>query len=95
LPAYAQSLLAIRQTNAACWRVHCDCLLIKRSQAMYPTDTTAPGCPLHNQCGAASVIDFDAILDRLPPQFRAAFEAERAERQAEIDAFLATQTSAA
>jgi len=75
--------------------VHCDCLLIKRSQAMYPNDTNAHGCPLHHQCGAASVIDFDAILDRLPPQLRAAFAAERAERQAELDTYLAANTSTA
>lgn len=62
---------------------------------MYPNDTNAHGCPLHNQCGAASVIDFDAILNRLPPQLRTAFEAERAERQAEIDTYHATQTSTA
>jgi hypothetical protein len=41
------------------------------------------------------VIDFDAIVDRLPAQLRAAFEAERAERQAELDRYLAKQTSTA
>ena len=62
---------------------------------MYPNDTNAHGCPLHHQCGAASVIDFDAILARLPPELRAAFEAECAERQAEIATLLTTHTSTA
>jgi hypothetical protein len=52
------------------------------------------GCPLRNQQGAASVSDFDTILERLPPEQRAAFEAERAERQAELTRYLATHTYA-
>jgi len=52
------------------------------------------GCPLRNQHGAASVIDFDAMLERLPPEMRSAFEAERAERQAELNEYLATHTYA-
>ena len=61
---------------------------------MYPDDMNAAGCPLRNQHGVASVIDFDAKLERLPPEQRAAFEAERAERQAELNEYLATHAYA-
>jgi hypothetical protein len=52
---------------------------------VYPNDINASGCPLRNQHGAASVIDFEAILERLSPEMRSALEAERAERQAELN----------
>jgi len=61
---------------------------------VYPDDMNESGCPLRNQHGAASVIDFDAMLERLPPEMRSAFEAERAERQAELNEYLATHTYA-
>jgi len=55
---------------------------------MSPSDATAPTCPLRDQCGADAVRDFDAILAALPPALRAAFDAERAARQDEIDAHI-------
>jgi hypothetical protein len=55
---------------------------------VYPNDTNEHGCPLHHQRGATSVIDFDSILDGLAPELRAAFEAERAERQQELDSYI-------
>ena len=61
---------------------------------MYPDDVNASGCPLRNQHGSASVIDFEAILERLAPEMRSAFETERAERQAELNEYLATQAYA-
>jgi hypothetical protein len=61
---------------------------------VYPDNINAAGCPLRNQHGAASVIDFDAMLERLPPEQRAAFETERAERQAELSMYLATHAYA-
>jgi phage terminase Nu1 subunit (DNA packaging protein) len=61
---------------------------------VYPDDMYESGCPLRNQHGAVSLIDFDAILERLPPEQRAAFEAERAERQAELTRHLATHAYA-
>lgn len=61
---------------------------------MYPNDVNASGCPLRNQPGAASVIDFEAMLERLSPEMRSAFEAERAERQAELNEYLATHAYA-
>lgn len=56
---------------------------------MDPDERNEYGCPLRNQSGAAGVQGFDAILAGLPPALRAAFEAERAERQAEIDRYVA------
>ncbi len=56
-----------------------------------PTDeVNACGCPLRNQTGATGVQRFEAILASLPPELRAAFEAERAERQRELATILAT-----
>jgi hypothetical protein len=57
---------------------------------VYPDDVNASGCPLRNQHGAASVVDFEAMLERLSPEMRSAFEAERAEREAELNQYLAT-----
>ena len=61
---------------------------------MYPNDVNASGCPLRNQQGAASVIDFEAMLERLSPEMRSAFDAERAERQAELNEYLVTHAYA-
>lgn len=61
---------------------------------MYLNDVNASGCPLRNQHGAASVIDFEAMLERLSPEMRSAFEAERAARQAELNEYLATHAYA-
>ncbi len=46
------------------------------------------GCPFRNQSGAAAIKDFAGILARLSPDLRAAFEAERAARQAEFEAYI-------
>jgi hypothetical protein len=46
-------------------------------------------CPLRFQTGAAGVENFDVLLNRLPPEQRAAFEAERARLQAEVEAYIA------
>lgn len=43
------------------------------------------GCPLRNQTGANAIKDFAAIIAGLSPELRAAFEVERAARQAEYD----------
>lgn len=56
---------------------------------MYPLEVNAQGCALRNQTGTMAVQGFDAILSSLPPELRAAFEAERAERQAELDTHVA------
>lgn len=48
------------------------------------------GCPLRYQSGAAAVKDFAGVLARLSPELRAAFEAERAARQAELDQYVRT-----
>ena len=54
--------------------------------AMYQDQKNEYGCPLHHQSGSMAVRDFDAIVERLPPELRAAFEAERAARWIEHDA---------
>ena len=46
------------------------------------------GCPLRNQRGDDGVHSFDAIVECLSPELRAAFEAERRERQTELDSYL-------
>lgn len=57
---------------------------------MHPDEQHAYGCPLRNQTGMIAIHDFDAILAGLSPELRAAFEQERAARQAEIDGIIAT-----
>jgi hypothetical protein len=57
---------------------------------MHPDQQHAHYCPLRNQTGIIAIHDFDAILAGLPPELRAAFEQERAARQAEIEAIIAT-----
>lgn len=47
------------------------------------------GCPLRNQTGPVGVKHFAAVIERLSPELRAAFETERAARQAELDAYVA------
>ena len=60
---------------------------------MYQNETNEYGCPLCDQTGAAGVQNFDAIIARLAPDLRAAFEAERAACQAELDRYLAATTN--
>jgi hypothetical protein len=47
------------------------------------------GCPLRNQTGAACVVNFGAIVERLSPEQREAFEVERQERREEYDEYVA------
>jgi hypothetical protein len=61
---------------------------------MYHNETNQYGCPLCEQTGVVAVQNFDAIIARLAPDLRAAFEAERAACQAELDHYLATITHA-
>lgn len=56
---------------------------------MNPKDYNARGCPLRNQTGESAVKNFVAILERLPPELRRAFEAERQQRRAEYDQYVA------
>jgi hypothetical protein len=60
---------------------------------MYQNETNEYGCPLCDQTGAAAVQNFDAIIARLAPDLRAAFEVERAACQAELDSYLADATN--
>jgi len=55
---------------------------------MHPDEQNAYGCPLRNQTGIVAIHNFDAIVAGLPPELRAAFEQERAARQAEIDGII-------
>ena len=55
---------------------------------MYQNETNEYGCPLCDQTGALAVQNFEAIIARLGPDLRAAFEAERAACQAERDSYL-------
>ena len=59
---------------------------------MYQNETNEYGCPLREQTGVVGVQNFDAIIARLAPDLRAAFEAERAACQAELDRYLAPTT---
>jgi hypothetical protein len=61
---------------------------------MYQNETNEYGCPLCDQTGALGVQNFDAIIARLAPDLRAAFEAERAACQAELDSYLAASATA-
>jgi len=45
-------------------------------------------CPLRFQTGSAGVKNFEQLIEQLPPDERAAFEAERAERQRELDHYV-------
>ena len=60
---------------------------------MYQNETNEYGCPLYDQTGAVAVQNFDAIIAQLAPDLRAAFEAERAACQAELDSYLAAGTT--
>ena len=62
---------------------------------MYQNDTNEYGCPLRDQTGSVAVQNFDAIIALLAPELRAAFEAERAALQDELDRYLAAGTSTA
>jgi hypothetical protein len=46
------------------------------------------GCPIRFQSGPQGITNFEAIISRLEPEQRAAFENERAERQAELDEYV-------
>lgn len=59
---------------------------------MYQNETNEYGCPLCEQTGAVGVRNFDAIIAQLGPDLRAAFEAERAACQAELDSYLMAGT---
>lgn len=59
---------------------------------MYQNETNEYGCPLREQTGVVGVQNFDAIIARLAPDLRAAFDAECAACQAELDRYLATTT---
>ena len=61
---------------------------------MYHNEANQYGCPLCEQTGVVAVQNFDAIIARLAPDLRAAFEAERAACQAELEHYLATITHA-
>ena len=61
---------------------------------MYQNETNEYGCPLCDQTGAVGVQNFDAIIARLSPDLRVAFDAERAACQAELDNYLATTARA-
>jgi hypothetical protein len=61
---------------------------------MYQNDTNEYGCPLRDQTGGAGVQNFDAIVARLAPDLRAAFEAERTACQAELERYLAASAHA-
>lgn len=56
---------------------------------IYPNETNEYGCPLCGQTGAVGVQNFDAIIARLAPDLRAAFEAERVVRQDELEHYRA------
>ena len=47
------------------------------------------GCPLHNQSGADGVRGFAEIIAGLSAELRAAYERERAARQAELQSIFA------
>ncbi|MEO7909895.1 MAG: hypothetical protein ABIV47_09615 [Roseiflexaceae bacterium] len=61
---------------------------------MYKNETNEYGCPLLNQTGGAGVQNFEAIIARLAPDLRAAFDAERMACQAELDHYLVATTHA-
>lgn len=48
-------------------------------------ELNAHGCPLRNQNGDSSIKNFAAIIDRLSPELRRAFEDERRQRRAEYE----------
>ncbi len=56
---------------------------------VYENDQNEYGCPLRHQTGAQGVNDFAALIARLSPEQRAAFESERAQRQDELDGYIA------
>jgi len=60
---------------------------------MYQNEINEYGCPLCDQTGSLGVQNFEAIIARLAPDLRAAFEAERAACQAELDRYLMAGTS--
>ncbi|HEU5103575.1 MAG TPA: hypothetical protein VFU22_31380 [Roseiflexaceae bacterium] len=61
---------------------------------MYRDDINEYGCPLRDQTGSVAVQNFDLIIGLLAPELRAAFEAERADRQAELELYCASSLPA-
>ena len=57
--------------------------------SMQHDERNAQGCPLRNQTGAASIKDFAAIIARLSPDLRRAFEDERKRQHDEVVAYVA------
>lgn len=51
---------------------------------MYTNETNEFGCSLRNQTGAEAMQGFELLLASLPTELRAAFEAERSEREQEF-----------
>ena len=49
-------------------------------------------CPLWNQTGEMAIRNFAALIESLPPELRAAFERERRELQAELDAMTSSMS---
>ena len=48
------------------------------------------GCPFTFQSGHVAIQEFEHMLEHLSPEWRAAFERERAERERELNSILAT-----
>jgi hypothetical protein len=63
----------------------------KHEQSLYPDGRNEFGCPLHAQTGHDAVKNFAQIIAHLPPELRAAFEAERQACQAELKAYIHMQ----
>jgi predicted Rossmann fold nucleotide-binding protein DprA/Smf involved in DNA uptake len=51
-------------------------------------EKNSQGCRLRIQSGAEAVRGFAQIIDRLPPQLRAAYEDERRRRQSEFERYV-------
>ena len=58
--------------------------------AMDTNERNTYGCPLHNQSGADGIKNFELLVARLSADERAAFEAERAARNAEREHYTPT-----
>ncbi len=68
--------------------------LFQGEPRVYQDEKNEYGCSLQNQKGSMGVQDFDAIVERLSPALRAAFEAERAACSAELQRFPADGAAA-
>jgi hypothetical protein len=56
---------------------------------VYQDTENEHGCPIRFQTGQQGIKNFEAIISRLAPEQRAAFETERSERQDELESFVA------